>query len=94
MSAPRKTLKKETDIRSVAAKVPKASGTRTAASKAPTATGQVKTAGTVKASGKTGMLAGGVGSRAAKPIGKVIGGKGRGPVYETPKPVRPRTVKK
>lgn len=34
-------------------------------------------------------------SNAAKaPTGKVIGGKGKGPVYEVPKPVRPRTAKK
>ena len=33
--------------------------------------------------------------RVAKPtLGRNIGSKGKGPVYEVPKPVRPRTVKK
>lgn len=48
-------------------------------------------ASSVKAPVDTGRLAG-----VKKPIDKAIGGKGkgRGPVYEVPKPVRPRTVKK
>lgn len=34
-------------------------------------------------------------NRIAKPtLGRSIGNKGKGPVYEVPKPVRPKTVKK
>lgn len=40
-------------------------------------------------------IAGTGSNRIAKPtLGRSVGNKGKGPVYEVPKPVRPRAVKK
>ena len=66
----------------------KAAAIDTTANKARTAAGKAVT--------KPGRSTAGTGtSRIAKPTrGLQLGGKGKGPVYEVPKPVKPKPVKK
>lgn len=66
----------------------KAAAINTTAAKARTSAGRA----TTKAGSS---LDGSVGNRPVEPVvGKTIGGKGKGPAYEVPKPIRPKAVKK
>ncbi len=66
----------------------KAAAINTAAAKARTSAGRATT--------KAGSSAvGDLGRRPVKPVvGKVIGSKGKAPVYEVPKPIKPKPAKK
>ena len=66
----------------------KAAAINTTAAKARTSAGRA----TTKAGSS---VVGDPGNRPAKPVvGKTIGGKGKDPVYEVPKPIKPKPMKK